>query len=416
MRIFPFVLAVVAFFPTISTSGEEPTDSSPESNLPASSQMSQQATSPMQAVPTATRFAPFWIPIARFMPPSPGENALPPPSAAFALIWQPQWQEELALSAEQKKTLQEIHAKAVAKIKERSEQFKSLPPEGQKAQLAAQVGKPAPWRQQLDNNLRSEIKAILTPKQLQVIKEFSFPSQAVGLLYQAKIRQSIEFTREQEDAFRRIAGERLARLQATQIEQAEKLWGLLTPEQQAALPELVRKQAPASAILSIAMELGFDLDRCLPGHPMLSESPVRERLKLSDVQKEHLEALATDCAAKKEDARRERLARQVQPAPSGSHWEAEAKAKVEAILTPPQLMTLNAIDFRRQVALTLGRPDKRQAIGIAAQQAADFQQLAEELHDRQYRIDREMLARALEILTPRQQEQLQEETDRRAGG
>ena len=62
------------------------------------------------------------------------------------------------------------------------------------------------------------------------------------------------------------------------MERAEKQWSMLTPEQQAALPEVVKRQGPTSAVLSIAWELGFQLDAFVPGYPMLAEEPVRERL------------------------------------------------------------------------------------------------------------------------------------------
>jgi hypothetical protein len=344
----------------------------------------------------------------------PGDNALPAPTASFAIIWQPQWQKELAFSDSQKAELREIHARAMAELKERAEAFKKLSPEEQKAQAVAMAGRPAAWRQEFDRNLHNEIKALLTPEQLQAIKEFSFPSQAVGLLYHPTVRQAIDFTQDQEDALRNLARERLSKMQALQIEEAAKVWGILTSEQQAALPDLVKKQAPTAAILSIAAELGFDLERCLPGYLMLSESPVRERLQLSNEQKLQLDSLATECVAKKAKAREQPSAK-TQPAPSGLPWEAEARAKVEAILTPQQLTTLGAIDFRRQVALTLARPEKRQALGITAEQTADLQRFISELHDEQYRIDREMLDRAMKILTPRQREQIQEEINRRSG-
>ena len=40
------------------------------------------------------------------------------------MIWQPQWQEEIGLSAEQKKKLLAINAKAVAEAKDHAEQFR----------------------------------------------------------------------------------------------------------------------------------------------------------------------------------------------------------------------------------------------------------------------------------------------------
>ncbi len=51
-------------------------------------------------------------------------------------------------------------------------------------------------------------------------------------------------------------------------------------------------------------------------------------------------------------------------------------------------------------------PEKRKLIGITDQQQAKMEQIESETHDRLYRIDREMLAKAIEILTPAQRDQL----------
>ena len=97
---------------------------------------------------------------------------------AYAEIWQPQWQEELGLTAEQKKKLLAINAKAVAEAKDHAERFKKLPQEEQQAQVKAWAGKSAPWRQQLDNEVCGQIEAVLTPQQLQTLKDYSFPAYA----------------------------------------------------------------------------------------------------------------------------------------------------------------------------------------------------------------------------------------------
>jgi hypothetical protein len=88
---------------------------------------------------------------------------------------------------------------------------------------------------------------------------------------------------------------------------------------------------------------------------------------------------------------------------------------VEAILTPQQLATLNEINFRRQVVLALGYPEKRDSLGMTDQQKTGLQRLDKENHEQLYRIDREMLGKALEILTPSQRDQLRAEIDRRIG-
>ena len=86
------------------------------------------------------------------------------------------------------------------------------------------------------------------------------------------------------------------------------------------------------------------------------------------------------------------------------------------MLTPQQLTTLNEIDFRRQVALALGYPEKRKTVGITTEQETDFQRLDKETHDQLYRIDCDMLGQAIQILTPHQRQQLQEKVDRRMCG
>jgi len=89
---------------------------------------------------------------------------------------------------------------------------------------------------------------------------------------------------------------------------------------------------------------------------------------------------------------------------------------VEEILTPQQLTELNEINFRREVVLALGYPEKRMTIGITDQQQSKLQQLDKETHQQLYRIDREQLGKALDTLTPAQRELLRGEIERRVYG
>lgn len=423
MRLFHVTLAFAAFFVTFPAHGGQPAGSPPPNSQPDGQPPGRPADNAARDAMAMFRFAPLWMPVPKF-PPAPHfppasnveKTALPVPAPAYAEIWQPQWQAEIGLSVEQKKKLLAINTKAVAEAKDHSEQFKKLSPEEQKAQVKAWAGKSSPWRQQLANKVCNQIEAVLTPRQLQTLKDYSFPAYAIGLLYDAKTRQEIGFNPEQEDGFRRLAKERLAQFQQVYMERAEKLWGMLTPGQQAALPEVVKRQGPTSAVLSIAWDLGFDLDNFLAHYPMLAEAPVRTRLGLTAEQEKHLHVVMADSAARKEKVRQERLSGKKQRSMPHSNAEADEKKRVEAILTPQQLTTLNEINFRRQVALALGYSKKRKTVGVTAQQAADFQRLDKESHERLYRIDREMLGQALETLTPRQREQLREEIDRRAHG
>jgi hypothetical protein len=241
---------------------------------------------------------------------------------------------------------------------------------------------------------------------LETLKEFSFPIQAVGLLYDAEVRQEIGIDPEQEDRLRVVIKERLARIQEVNLQRAEKVWGLLSPRQQAELPEVVKHQGPTSAVLSVAYDVGFDMGAMGLSYPMLAEAPVRERLGLTDEQDKKLQAVMADTAA------RSWKILQVAPKPG---LKVDDRERLEAILTPHQLTLLTEINFRRQVVLALGYPKKGETIGMTDEQTADLQRLDKETHKQLYRIDREMLGKALEILTPSQRAQLGAEIDRRFG-
>lgn len=363
----------------------------------------------------ALRFVPFWVPVASVPLVTLKETPPPVPSAVYARIWEPRWQKELGVSEEQKEKLQAIRTEKVAEAQEQSERFRALPPDEQKAQVKAWAGKPAPWRQQLDRQLAQQVEAVLTLQQLQKFKEATFPADAIGLLYNAEVRGKIGYSQEQEDRLRQIAAERLAQFQAASLERAEKLWGLLTPSQQAAMPDLVKHQGPTSAVLSIAWELGFDLDHLVPAYPMLGEKPVRARLGLSAEQERGIQAVVEDAAAQRQAAQQDRISGKTHPSSPAEAWEAEARKRVEAILTPQQVTTLQELDLRRSVVLALTDPKKRQAIELTPQQTADWEQLDQELYRQLHRIDGEMLGKALETLTPLQREQLRAEIDHIGG-
>jgi hypothetical protein len=415
MKLLHAALAIAALFVTFPAYGEQ-SAGSPQPSDEAASRTSRTPADAARDARARLRFAPMWMPVPKFEP-SNTEPALPVPSAAYAITWQPQWQEELGLSDEQKKELAAINAKAVAEAEEHAGQFKKLSPEEQQAEVNTWAGKSAPWRQQLDREICREIERVLTPQQLQTVKDFMFPRYVVGLLYDAKVRQEVGFTPEQEDRLRSLAKDRLAKFQEVWMEQAEKLWNMLTPQQQAALPEVVKHQGPTSAALSIAWDLGFELDNIAPGHPMLGEAPVRKRLGLSAEQESQWHAITTDFSAGQAELRQEQAAAKTQASQrelevKESALHIRATQQVEAVLTPEQLAAVKEIDFHRRAALALHYPEKRRTVGITPEQDAEMQRLEEQTHERLYDIDCEMLDRALEIPTPRQQEQLREEIDR----
>ena len=150
----------------------------------------------------------LWRDVPKYLPPTDAKTALLPPIAAYAEIWQPQWQDELGLSAQQRQKLLTIHAQAMADEKAETQRFQQLPPRKQTAQTLAWQGKPSPWRQQFEKDVCGRIEAVLTPQQLNTLKEHAFPGVVVGLLYNPLIRRQINFTAAQEEALHRIARQR----------------------------------------------------------------------------------------------------------------------------------------------------------------------------------------------------------------
>jgi hypothetical protein len=391
---------------TLSAHSAPPADSPPQGSQPDNKTLIIPSDVASEARARLS-FAPMWMPVPRFAGDPDAKGILLPPCACYAIIWQPQWQKELGISAEQREKLLAIHAKALNDAEKLAEQLKKLSPAEREAEVKSWAGKSSPSRQQLDREIRKQIEAVLTPPELQAVKDYSFPEYAVGLLYDANVRQEIGFSPEQEDRLRRLAKQRLARFQEEYLKQAEKVWGLLSARQQSELVEVIKHQGSTSSVLSIAFENGFDVDSMGLSYPMLAEAPVRERLELKPEQEKQLQAVIADVAAWAKKARQE------VPRPESDHHD---KSEVEAILTPQQLATLNEINFRRQVVLAVGYPKKQEMIGMTNPQKVDLQRIYKETHEQLYPIDREMLGRALEIVTPVQREQLSAGIDRRIGG
>ena len=351
------------------------------------------------------KFAPLWNAISKFPPRSHGESAVPVPSASYSMIWQPEWQDEIGITAEQTEALMAIYAQALAESKQQTEQFKRLPSEERDEHIKSWGGKPSPWRQQFENEFRKQIESVLTPRQLQTLKEFSFPRYAVGLIYDADVRRQIGLSTGQTERFREVAKERTALIQEEYLGHADKVWELLSSEQQALLPELVRNLGTCAEIFPLLLHLGFYYELVSHNYPLLAEAPVRKRLELGAEQ----ELALLDLMAETADSSQKKTSDE------GQVDRDEERERLNAILTPEQLALLEKIDFRRKVVVALRCPEKRVSISFSDQQTTELQRLDKESHEALYRIDREMLEKALEVPTQPQREQLREEMQRRIG-
>jgi hypothetical protein len=192
-----------------------------------------------------------------------------------------------------------------------------------------------------------------------------------------------------------VLDDRLAALQAEQLQLADDVWNSTTPDQRAQLPGLVRRQGPTSAVLSLAHALGFDYDTMSASYPMLGMRPMRDRLELTPDQQSALDKLREQTAARRRAA-------------PGQPLDDEDRAAIETILTPAQRAQLTDANFRRQVVLALNYPEKRGEVGITADQLAAWEALADQARTRLHAVDRQMLDDVLEIVPPKQREQLTE--------
>ncbi|TWU12086.1 hypothetical protein CA54_09040 [Symmachiella macrocystis] len=386
------------FFLIVSCTGIACLSKQVNAETPSASQPSADAKDTMEKTLARIRFAPLWMHVPKF----PREHGYAMPSSAYDMIWEPGWQEELELSVKQKAELDSIYKKAVADDRRPAEAVNILSSAENKKWRRSTQNKPTGLR---DNGVGKKIEAVLTSRQLQTLKDFTFARWAVNLLYDADIRRDVGFSKQQENRLRQLAKERIARFQQESLAHGEKVWGLLTKKQKAEIPSVVKRQGPTSAIISLSWELGFSYENFIAYYPMLGESPVRERLQLSKEQDLQLQGVM-DAA----NARMHNLRAGEQPDVEASK---DDKIRVEAILTPPQLIMLNEINFRRQVVLALSSPDKRGLLGVTAKQTAALRRFDKELYEKKYRIDRKMLGKAIEIITPSQRAQLNAEIDRR---
>lgn len=413
MRFILAILTAIAVFANLSLHAAAQQESPPQT--PVKAERTRRLASIAEDTFARLRFAPMWLPVAASeMLPDPNA-AQPVASAAVAMVCDADRHKHIELSAEQRQALHEINMKGIAQSAEQSERMKALSPEARAAEVESWGGKPAPWRQQFDDEITQQIKALLTPQQLEAVNVFTRPGHMVGFLYDAEFRRQINFSPEQEVSFRSVVKERLSQFQAEYLERADQAWDTLTPQQQKEIVEVVKKQGPTSATLAVAYHLGFDTDVMSLSYPLLAEIPVRQRMELSTEQEKQLQTVMADTAAWS----REHLLKMPQADPNADQrrreYDKQIKGRIDAILTPQQLAKLEEIDFRRKVVLALGYPEKRASIGITAEQLAELERFDDETMEKLQRIDREMLAKALSVLTRAQRDQLATLIEQRIG-
>ena len=153
-------------------------------------------------------------------------------------------QKELGLTPEQKEKLKEIAKKAAESMKKEPRfdwaKFRDMKPEEQqKAQkeMADRYAKRA-------EETKKQVEQILTPKQVEQLKDMEFRQRAASMLYMPQVLQQIELTDEQKQQMQKIREETQSKMAQLQRESQDKTLNVLTPEQTKKLKELSDKGWP----------------------------------------------------------------------------------------------------------------------------------------------------------------------------
>jgi hypothetical protein len=159
----------------------------------------------------------------------------------------------------------------------------------------------------------------------------------------------------------------------------------------------------------------------LPAYEILISAVVRKTLGLSADQEKQLREIATDSQARKKEFDREakelteaELYRKLREFEGEKmRITKEARQKIEALLTPEQLVKLKDDLFHTEAFGWLIVPEVQDKIGLSNQQKAEINRLNQEWKEKTKRFEQELDAKEFGFLTPGQQDTLREEFDRR---
>jgi Spy/CpxP family protein refolding chaperone len=155
----------------------------------------------------------------------------------------------------------------------------------------------------------------------------------------------------------------------------------------------------------------------VPGYWVLSMEGVQKEIGLTSEQKQKLKGVADqyqaamrkkmeglqDLSREEQQSRMEETARPLVQA---------AMKQVDAILTPEQLKSVQQTTFQLQAAQALAQPQVQEKLGLTTTQQRQLQSVYEQMREKMQQLQRDMAAKALEVLTPEQQQKLRQQ----AGG
>lgn len=159
----------------------------------------------------------------------------------------------------------------------------------------------------------------------------------------------------------------------------------------------------------------------VPGYWSLRTESVQNELKLSEEQKEKLKQISKsyydemrqgsqqDWAKYREMPAEERRRKYAEIAEKRKQRLDAARKQIEAVLTPGQLDAVKSIEFRTRAATLLRNPKILEKLGLSEEQKEKLRKNWEDLSDQMQRLLRESAQKALQILTPKQLEDLKQQ-------
>jgi hypothetical protein len=280
--------------------------------------------------------------------------------------------------------------------------------------------------------MRKNVESVLTPEQLQKVKDLAYPELTFTKLHDPKTLDEVRLSEQQKDQVRALCLETSREFQKTAFDHAETWASIFTAEQQNKLREEAQRRVDKTIAdreagrrffggatnLAAALMIG-DEDR-FPAQPELVCAMVRKRLHITAEQERRLSELVARTWARENElmkpltqngnpdwaaynARQESVRRQLYK---------ENRQQIDAILTPQQLSVLKTFVLMRATAFALFDRDTFTLIGVTDQQRTKLRQAFDEASKACASVFEQASQQALTLLTPRQHELFHEKFDR----
>jgi hypothetical protein len=181
---------------------------------------------------------PAWSQFGGAKPRSSGSAAGAPSSYPPGAVWilgSEAIQEEVGLSAQQRRGVADLFAKFRANMQQNAARVQSLPREQQAEEMAALREKAS---EQLDLT-RRRIEALLSPQQLEMLEKIDFRMRALTMLMNSNTLEQLRLSSEQKEKLHAVYEQMEQKVQTVQRDISDKVVDVLTPEQRQHLKHMI---------------------------------------------------------------------------------------------------------------------------------------------------------------------------------